>query len=203
MTRQPLLDPNRSYTFSNYFELGFTVDDLVAEFGYSFERKFLTLPQYPDELDRITDLKERIEEILPYVDLENEATRREMLIAPMISDLIYYSHAKLRIEYSIQVDNRLQGKLDYLLRSTTNLIVIEAKQADINRGFTQLATEMIALDRWIDSPQTEILGAVTTGNIWQFGVLDRQAKSICEGINLYRVTEELEVIIRILLARLV
>ena len=203
MTRQPLLDPNRSYTFSNYFELGFTVDDLVAEFGYSFERKFLTLPQYPHKLDRITDLKERIEEILPYVDLENEATRREMLIAPIITDLIHYSHAKLRIEYSIQVDNRLQGKLDYLLRSTTNLIVIEAKQADINRGFTQLATEIIALDQWMDSPQTEILGAVTTGNIWQFGILNRQSKSICEGINLYRVTEELEIIIRILLARLI
>jgi len=203
MTRKPLLDPNHSYTFSNYFELGFTVDDLVTEFGYSFERKFLTLPQYSDELDRITDLKQRIEEILPYVDLENEVTRREMLIAPIISDLIHYSRAKLRIEYSIQVNHRLQGKLDYLLRSTTNLIVIEAKQADINRGFTQLATEMIALDQWIDSPQTEILGAVTTGNVWQFGVLDRQLKSICEGINLYRVTEELEVIIRFLLARLV
>lgn len=203
MNRQPLLDPNRSYTFSNYFELGFTVDDLVAEFGYSFERKFLTLSQYSDELDRITDLKQRIEEILPYVDLENETTRREMLIAPIITDLIHYSRAKLRIEYSIQVNNRLQGKLDYLLRSVANLIVIEAKQADINRGFTQLATEMIALDQWTDSPQTEILGAVTTGNVWQFGVLYRQPKSICEGINLYRVTEELEIIIRILLARLV
>lgn len=203
MNHQPLLDPNRSYTFSNYFELGFTVDDLVAEFGYSFERKFLSLSKYTDKLDRIADLKQRIEEILPYVDLENEATRREMLIAPIISDLIHYSHAKLRIEYSIQVDNKLQGKLDYLLRSTTNLIVIEAKQADLNRGFTQLATEMIALDKWIDSPQTEILGAVTTGNVWKFGILDRQAKFICAGINLYRVTEELEEIIRILLAKLV
>ena len=135
MTRQPLLDPNRSYTFSNYFELGFTVDDLVSEFGYSFDREFLTLPQYSDKLDRIVDLKDRIEEILPYVDLENEATRREMLIAPIISDLIHYSHAKLRIEYSIQVDNRLQGKLDYLLRSTKNLIVIEAKRC-YESGFT-------------------------------------------------------------------
>ena len=57
MTLQPLLDPSRFYTFSNYFELGFAVDDLVAEFGYSFERKFLTLPQYADKLDLIADLK--------------------------------------------------------------------------------------------------------------------------------------------------
>lgn len=202
MSRPPLLDPNRSYTFSNYFELGFAVDDLVAEFGYSFERKFLDLPQYSGLLDRLADLKQRIEEVLPFVDLENEATRREILIAPIVTDLIHYSHAKLRIEYSIKVNNKLQGNLDYYLRTTTNLIVIEAKQADINRGFIQLATEMIALDKWTDSTQAEILGAVTTGNVWQFGILNRQKQSIEQAINLYRVTEELEVVIRTLLAAL-
>ncbi|MEM9217310.1 MAG: hypothetical protein AAGD25_23590 [Cyanobacteria bacterium P01_F01_bin.150] len=202
-SNKPLLDPNRSYTFSNYFDLGVTADDLVAEFGYSFARQFLTLPQYNDELDRIADLQGRIKEILPYVDLENETTRREMLIAPIVTDLIHYSRAKLRIEYAIHVNKQLQGKLDYLLRSSTNLVVIEAKQADINRGFTQLATELIALDQWIDSSQAEILGAVTTGNVWQFGILKRQSKLIYEGINLYRVPEELELIIRILLAKLI
>lgn len=202
MSRQPLLDPNRSYTFSNYFELGFAVDDLLAEFGYTFERKFLNLPQYSGTLDRITQLKERIEEVLPYVDLENEATRREILIAPIITDLIHYSRAQLRIEYNIKVDSKLQGNLDYYLNSKTNLIVIEAKQADINKGFTQLATEMIALDKWTDSPQAEILGAVTTGNVWQFGILYRQPQKIEQAVNLYRVPEELEVIIRTLLAAL-
>lgn len=203
MNRQPLLDTNRSYTFSNYFELGFAVDDLVAEFGYSFERKFLNLPQYSGTLDRISALKQRIEEVLPYVDLENEATRREILIAPVVVELIHYSRAKLKIEYSIKVNNQLQGNLDYYLRTKSNLIVIEAKQADINKGFTQLATEMIALDKWADSSQTEILGAVTTGNIWQFGILYRQTQIIEQGINLYRVTEELEIVIRILLAALI
>ncbi|WP_445636730.1 Restriction endonuclease subunit R [Nostoc sp. DSM 114161] len=202
MSRPPLLDPNRSYTFSNYFELGFPVDDLVAEFGYSFERKFIEFPQYSGTLDRLADLKQRIEEVLPFVDLENEATRREILIAPIVTDLIHYSHAKLRIEYSIKVDNKLQGNLDYYLRTTTNLIVIEAKQADINRGFIQLATEMIALDKWTDSTQSEILGAVTTGNVWQFGILYRQKQSIQQAINLYRVTEELEVVVRTMLAAL-
>lgn len=202
MSRQPLLDPNRAYTFSNYFELGFATEDLVNEFGYSFERKFLNLPQYSGTLDRLIDLKQRIEEVLPYVDLENEATRREMLIAPIVTDLIHYSRAKLRIEYNIKVNNRLQGNLNYYLRSTTNLIVIEAKQADINRGFTQLAIEMIALDQWTDSTQTEILGAVTTGNVWQFGILYRQTQNIEQAINLYRVTEELEIVVRILLAAL-
>ena len=202
MSRQPLLDPNRAYTFSNYFELGFAVDDLLAEFGYFFERKFLDLPQYSGTLDRINELKQRIEEVLPYVDLENEATRREILIAPIITDLIHYYRAKLRIEYNIKVDNKLQGNLGYYLRSQNNLIVIEAKQADINKGFTQLATEMIALDKWTDSTQGEILGAVTTGNIWQFGILYRKTQTIEQAINLYRITEELDIVLRILLAAL-
>lgn len=77
-------------------------------------------------------MKQRIEEILPYVDLENGTTRREMLIAPIVTDLIHYSRAKLRIEYTIKVDNKLQGNLDYYLRYNTNLIVIEAKQAEIS-----------------------------------------------------------------------
>lgn len=102
----------------------------------------------------------------------------------------------------LEVDNKLQGNLHYYLRTTTNLIVIEAKQADINRGFIQLATEMIALDKWTDSTQSEILGAVTTGNVWQFGILDRQKQSIEQAINLYRVTEELEVVLRTMLAAL-
>ena len=64
------------------------------------------IQQYTYNLDRITDLKQRIEKVLPYIDFENEAALREMLIAPIIIDLIYYYRAKLRIEYFIQAENR-------------------------------------------------------------------------------------------------
>lgn len=116
MTKQPLLDPNRSYTFRNYFELGFPVDELLREFGYSLSRVSLQLPQYAGELDRLEDLKKRIEEVLPFTDLANEATRRELLIAPIMMDLVHYSQAQIRIEYSIKVSPQLQGQLDYFLQ---------------------------------------------------------------------------------------
>lgn len=61
---------------------------------------------------------------------------------------------------------------------------------------------MIALDQWTDSTQTEILGAVTTGNVWQFSRLYRQTQQIEKAINLYRVTE-LEIVVRILLTALI
>lgn len=47
--------------------------------------------------------------------------------------------------------------------------MVEAKQADMTRGFTQLAVELIALDRWVESNDLILYGAVTTGDIWQFG----------------------------------
>jgi hypothetical protein len=198
-----LLDLNQSYTFSKIFELKIEVDELVAEYGYSLTRKRLYLPQYTGELDRLKELRERIEEVLPYVNLANDATRREVLIAPVVIDLVHYTHAQLRIEYPIKVTEQLQGYFDHLLRTQTSLLVTEAKQEDLTNGFTQLAAELIALDLWTNSPQqSELIGAVTTGTIWQFGVLHRATKHIDQGLNSYRVTEDLDPLMRILVKAL-
>lgn len=199
MSRKPLLDPNRSYTFSNYFDLNADPFELIAEFGYSLIRSQKPLPQFLGTLDQVQILKERIDAILPYVDLVNETARREIFIAPIVSEVVRITHARLSIEYPLQVTSQLQGTLDYYLRTQTQLLVIEAKQADLTRGFTQLAMEMIALDQWTDLTQPTLLGAITTGNIWQFGVLDRTSKQIEQGLNLYRVTEDIESVMRILL----
>ena len=202
MSRKPILDPNRSYTFSNYFDLNADAFDLVAEFGYTLVRTQLLLPHFSGQLEQLVALKERIDAILPYVDLVNETARREIFIAPIVSELVRITHARLNIEYPLQVNQKLQGSLDYYLRTQTHLLVIEAKQADLTRGFTQLAIEMIALDQWSEVTQLSFLGAVTTGNIWQFGVLHRQSKQIEQGLNLYRVTEDIDAVVRILLAAL-
>ncbi len=202
MSRKPILDPNRSYTFSNYFDLNADAFDLVAEFGYTLIRTQLLLPLFSGQLEQLDALKQRIDAILPYVDLVNETARREIFIAPIVSELVRITHARLSIEYPLQVNSQLQGSLDYYLRTQTHLLVIEAKQADLTRGFTQLAMEMIALDQWTDLTQPYLLGAITTGNIWQFGLLHRTSKQIEQGLNLYRVTEDIEAVIRILLAAL-
>ncbi len=112
----PLLDPNQSYTFSRYFELGLEAKELAQEFGYSLTRKLIELPQFPGELDRLQELRDRIEEVLPYVPLTNELARREILISRVVTELIHYTQAELRIEYGLKVSNWLQGSLDYLLR---------------------------------------------------------------------------------------
>jgi hypothetical protein len=54
------------------------------------------------------------------------------------------------------------------------------------------------LDRRSSSPM--LYGAVSIGNVWQFGVLNRQPKQILQDINLYRVPADLEDLLRILIA---
>ncbi|MBD2330132.1 hypothetical protein [Alkalinema sp. FACHB-956] len=195
-----ILQPNVSYTFSKIFELKIEPDDLAADLGYGFCRSRLQLPQYAGDLPTLEDLRTRLESVMPYVSLTNETSRREVLVSQVVLEVVRQTKAELKIEYPIKVTEQLQGILDYLLKSQTELLVIEAKREDLDYGFTQLVAEMIALDQWDRSPnQPVLLGSVTTGQIWKFGVLDRATKQIQQGLDLYRVPEDLEMVLRILI----
>jgi hypothetical protein len=45
-----------------------------------------------------------------------------------------------------------------------------------------------------------LFGAVSVGNIWQFGILHRQTKQVLQDINLFRVPADLEDLLRVLVA---
>ncbi len=125
--------------------------------------------------------------------------RREFLIAPVLGQVALLTNAKVKVEYPLFVDERLQGTLDYLVRATHNLLVVEAKNADVTRGFKQLAVELVALDRWVeDSPEPRLYGAVTVGETWKLGFLDRQEKRVVEDLNTYTVPKDLLDVVGIL-----
>ncbi len=198
MPKTPVIQPEQSYTFSDYFKLNFAPQDILAYFGVSLQRRSLQLPQYSGTLDRLTELKSRIEESLPRLSLTSEMARREFLIAPVLTDILHYTLATLNIEYPINVNNQLKGYLDYLLQNQQTFLVVEAKNEDLERGFVQLAIELIALDQWIESEQPVLYGAISTGNIWQFGRFDRQTRAITQDLDLYRVPADLNDLLRIL-----
>jgi hypothetical protein len=200
MMTTKILNPDESYTFSKYFELKIEAKDLAKEFGFTFERKRLNLPQYSGELDRVEQTQSRINEILPYVSLTNESARREWLVSPVLTDLIHYTKVEIRIEYPIKVSKYLQGNLDYFLESANQILIVEAKKADLDFGMTQLVSQLITLDQWHqDSQQTCLIGAVTTGVIWQFACLHRQSRHIEQGLENYLIPDDLENLMRILI----
>jgi hypothetical protein len=190
MSKLKILQENQSYTFRSYFELPYEAEDILAEFNYSLIRAKLSLPKTTKKLEILTELKIKIEQLLPFISLSNETARRETLVAPVLLEIVRYCQCQLRIEYPLVVNNWLKGNLDYLLRSTHDLLVIEAKKDDLTRGFTQLAVELIALASI--EKQDIFYGAVTMGNIWQFGKLDLVNKQITQDINIFKVPDDLD-----------
>ena len=192
-----VLDPNESYSFSKYFDLPYSPEDILADLGCTIERTDReNLPYTQCELDWLPELAESMRRRLKRVNTTTEQARREALIFPLldrICDLFDYS---INIEYSISVSNWLKGSLDYYIPSPSNLLVIEAKQSDLTKGFTQLAVELIAVDGWIESESPILYGAVSTGEIWRFGLYDRAARHVVEYIPLHRVPQDLEFVTR-------
>jgi hypothetical protein len=200
MPRTAIIQLDQSYTFADYFKLNFAPQDILSYFNVSLQRCSLKLPHYDGPLDRLIELKARIEESLPRLSLTSEMARREFLIAPVLTDLLHYTQATLNVEYPVAVSNQLKGSLDYLLQNHQTFLVIEAKNEDLERGFVQLAVELIALDQWIESDQIILQGAISTGNIWQFGQFDRQSRTITQDLDLYRVPADLDDLLRILIS---
>lgn len=198
MNRPKILKPEESYTFSRYFELTFDPEDILSELGCTFKRTAFNLEPSGVEIDT-SELDKQIRDNLDYVDLTSETARREALIAPILLKICSIVKTQLKIEYPVVVNNYLQGTLDYYIQSDSQLLVVEAKNADLTKGFTQLAVELIALDQWAESENDIFHGAVTTGDVWRFGRFHRQTRQIQQDTVLYTLPDSLEKLIRILL----
>ncbi|NMG20430.1 hypothetical protein [Brasilonema bromeliae] len=198
MNYRRIFKPGESYTFSRYFELSFTIDDILAELNCTLERKNLILPESSKILD-LQFLQRQLQRNLSHIDLVNETARREALIGPILFEVCDLTNQRLNIEYSIAVNDYLKGTLDYYIAAPQNLLVIEAKQSDLVRGFTQLAIELIALDEWTKSTSELLYGAVTTGEDWRFGVYNRALRKVIQDQKRYQVPEDLLILVKILI----
>jgi hypothetical protein len=197
MPRTKILQEDQSYTYRSYFEMPYEADEILAEFGYSFVTKRLQLPTSNQRLERLSELRRQIEEILPLIRLSSETARRETLIAPVLLEVARFCQCQIRIEYPLIVNNWLKGTVDYFLHKENSLLVVEAKKDDLARGFTQLAVETIALAQ---VEETDIIyGAVTIGDVWRFGKLEVKERRIIQDITLYRVPDDLEQLSQVLI----
>ncbi len=204
MSKPKILQEGQTYTFRSYFELPYETEDILVELGYSFSRVRLTLPSSQRIPERLPSLLEQIEELLPLVTLSSETARRETLVAPVLFELARFCKCQLRLEYPLQVSSWLRGNLDYLVRKINtieegkkNFLVVEAKNDDLSRGFTQLSAELIALS--IAEDLDILYGAVTVGDAWSFGKLEAQRQHITQDIALYRVPDDLNILMQILI----
>ena len=145
-------------------------------------------------------LKAVFYENLPKISLNSEMAKRDFMIVPLLWEIIRYVNAKIHVEYPIEVDDKLGGMLDYLICSQQELIVIEAKKGDIDKGFNQLLAELIAMDKYQHDNESPafLYGVVSIGELWRFGILKRKEKHILRDLHTYRVPEDIEEIFAII-----
>jgi hypothetical protein len=192
-----ILQENKSYTFSDYFELSYPTEDIVGELGYHYQLTKLTLPQGVVR-HSLNKLQTMFYEKLPYISLTSETAKREVIVAPILLELLDEIKVKIDIEYPVYVSEILKGNLDYWIHAPQEFLVVEAKKADMEKGFTQLAVELIAMDQYLETSSERLYGAITVGDIWRFGILERQQKRIIKDIDSFRVPLDLEELFQVL-----
>jgi len=195
-----LSDKNKSYNFSDYFNLKITRDKLIDYFDYCFRNKALLFENIKPFED-IESLNEHIINMRNRIMFDSEIARREFLIAPLLSRLMLdFKNLDLSVEEKIEYNNLLKGKLDYLLSTENRLLILEAKNENMDSGLNQLIVEMITLDKIVEKDKIEtdfIYGILSTGIEWQFIILDREKKEFISDSELYILPRDLEKILGI------
>ncbi len=196
-----ILKKDKKYTFSDYFELSYSSKDILEELGYAYRFEELILPKTSKDLTQAHALRETYTKKLPYISLTSEAAKREFYISPLLLELLNYIPTEIDVEYPLDAGENLSGTVDYLLQSGPHheTVIIEAKKGDLEKGFTQLAVELIALDKLLEPEQTLIYGAVTLGDIWRFGVLNRATGTVKKDMNAYSLLPDVGEVLAVLI----
>ena len=153
-----IFQEGKKYTFSDYFKIENPPEEILAELGYHFYKQKLELPRSTDiDTQTIENLRSFYYTIVPKISVNSEIAKRELMIAPILHNIIKIVDAKLNVEYYIDADEHLSGSIDYFFRSRQEIIIIEAKKGDLENGFKQLAAEMIGVDKIEETDSPDIL----------------------------------------------
>jgi hypothetical protein len=188
--------------FHDYFKLTADPRELAEAFGYRFETESLSLPLTDEPLPWLDGLQQRLTYAIKHLTFDSETPRREFLIAPLLFEISRHLDIAVRSEYAIRATPQLKGTLDYLLQAEHSVLVVEAKQSDLTRGFSQLVAELIALDHWTEPQKNPLFGAVSYGEVWRFARLNRTTRTITQDFPLFTLTDDTETLARTLIALL-
>jgi hypothetical protein len=115
--------------------------------------------------------------------LGTEKVRSELIIAPILFEVRELLDRQIGLfsgaDFTVDVEQGLNGVCDFLLTRSANeliieapaIIIIEAKKGDLNAGWGQCAAEMVAAQKFnlANGQEVEtIYGSITTGTQWQF-----------------------------------
>ncbi len=109
--KKSILSAEKNYTFSDFFEMAYPVEDIVNEFGYDFSFELLELPLEPLETGVLEEFQKEVISNLPKVSLHSERARREFLIAPVLLQLLKFIDIHINAEYHFGSEEKSAGHI--------------------------------------------------------------------------------------------
>jgi hypothetical protein len=108
-----VLNSDESYTFSQYFDLPYSPEEILADLGCTIERSDRDdLPYYQGELDWLESMADSMRRRLKRVNTTTEQARREALIFPLIDQICDRFNYSINIEYAVNVSSWLNNTSD-------------------------------------------------------------------------------------------
>ena len=116
-----------------------------------------------------------------------EKAKSEFIVAPILAELREIAHQQISlfsgVEFNIDEARGLTGRCDYIISSSPLqftltapvLMMVEAKNDNINEGLGQCMAEMLAAQQFNlqeGNATKPVYGCVSTGSIWRFLKLD-------------------------------
>ena len=184
----PFIDKDR-YTFSDYFDSILSAQDIARGFGFTLEEVDLHLGHRLPESTDLTWLQRALQVNQNRSRLVNEFARRAAIVSPILYEVCEIADLRVNSEYGISVSPHLTGIVDYWIEAEVALLIVEAKESDLVRGFKQLIPELIASHYWSQSPVPTLFGGVTDGERWQFALLDRPQSQIRQDQRVYGLND--------------
>lgn len=165
----------------------FTLSGLTKQFQLTIDEKSDLFGDVPEVALR-EQFAAHLNQMLPLaLAISTEKARSELIIAPILVELWLLTGQQIGffsgVEFAIDPAKGLTGVCDYIITRSPEqlfikapvLMLVEAKNEDMKRGYAQCTAEMIAAQAFNEregNAGEKIYGAVTIGNMWKFLELD-------------------------------
>lgn len=182
--------------FTEFFLAGRALTLALADLGYTLVYRSEILQ--PATATVAPTLAAMVSKNMQLFDLGTEQARREAIVAPTLSEAAAISQGKIYTEQPV-VTSELGGSVDYWVVGRTTVLIIEAKNDDIERGLGQLCAELIAASSQPDATDP-LYGVITSGREWRFATIDTTANEIVADQHIYTVPAQIETVVCLLVA---
>jgi hypothetical protein len=161
----------------------FTLSRLVQEFLLTLEENVNLYASVPPSPVR-PEFEEALSETTSLaLNISTEKARSEYIIAPILAELWRLAHHQIGlfsgIDFTVDPSRGLAGICDFIICQSAEqlyvsapvILLAEAKNEDMKRGYAQCIAEMLAAQRFNEQaniPIAKIYGAVTIGERWKF-----------------------------------